>query len=142
MSSTLEDFQLKALYDNGSPFICDNQVGFSAGGYSLSPRSLLTWYFHPFFSRLATLTSADIAQNLNSLACSCFDSYCTFHLFPLSIFFSNRLLSALLIPCLIPLHSLAKPSMIWSTRLNSNAVSTTFRSSKAFLINQEQRLKQ
>ena len=37
------------LYDNGSPFICNNQVGFTAGGYSSSPRSLLTSYFLPLF---------------------------------------------------------------------------------------------
>ena len=26
------------LYDNGSPYISDSQVGYSAGGYSLSSR--------------------------------------------------------------------------------------------------------
>ena len=31
---------LYSLYRNGSPLICDSQVGFSAGGNSLSPRSL------------------------------------------------------------------------------------------------------
>ena len=30
------------LYYNGSPYICDSWVGYSAGGYSLSPRWLLT----------------------------------------------------------------------------------------------------
>ena len=30
------------LYYNGSPYICDSRVGYSAGGYSLSPRWLLT----------------------------------------------------------------------------------------------------
>ena len=31
------------------PYICDDQVGYSAGGYSLSPRWFLTWYIYPFF---------------------------------------------------------------------------------------------
>ena len=39
------------------------------------------------FSRLAALMSADIAQNLWLLVCSCLNSYWTFHLFPLLIFF-------------------------------------------------------
>ena len=31
------------------PYICDDQVGYSAGGYSLSPRWFLTWCVYPFF---------------------------------------------------------------------------------------------
>ena len=31
------------------PYICDHQVGYSAGGYSLSPRWFLTLYIYPFF---------------------------------------------------------------------------------------------
>ena len=46
------------------PYICDHQVGYSAGGYSLSPRWFLTWYIYPFFSGLAALMGADIARNL------------------------------------------------------------------------------
>ena len=30
-------------------YFCDHQVGYSAGGYSLSPRCFLTWYIYPFF---------------------------------------------------------------------------------------------
>ena len=45
-------------------YICDHQVGYSAGGYSLSPRWFLTWYIYPFSLGLAALMSADIAQNL------------------------------------------------------------------------------
>ena len=71
------------------PYVCDHQVDYSAGGYSLSPRWFLTWYTYPFFSGLAALMSADIARNLWSLVCSCLDSYWTFHLFPLLIFFQN-----------------------------------------------------
>ena len=38
-------------------------------------------------SGLAALMSADLAQNLWSLGCSCLKSYWAFHLFPLLIFF-------------------------------------------------------
>ena len=31
------------------PYICDDQVGYSAGGYLLSPRWFLTWCVYPFF---------------------------------------------------------------------------------------------
>ena len=30
-------------------YICDHQAGYSAFGYSLSPRCFLTWYIYPFF---------------------------------------------------------------------------------------------
>ena len=30
------------------PFICDRQVSYSAGGYSLSPKGFLTWNIYPF----------------------------------------------------------------------------------------------
>ena len=69
------------------PYVCGHQVGYSVGCYSLSPRWFLTWYIYPFFSGLAALMSADIARNLWSLVCSCLNSYWTFHLFPLLIFF-------------------------------------------------------
>ena len=36
------------------PYICDHQVGYSAGGYSLSPRWFLTWYIYPFFRTSCT----------------------------------------------------------------------------------------
>ena len=42
--------------------MCDDQVGCSAGGYSLFPRWFLTWHIYPYFSGLAALMSADIAQ--------------------------------------------------------------------------------
>ena len=29
-------------------YICDHQVGYFPGGYSLSPRLFLTWYIYPF----------------------------------------------------------------------------------------------
>ena len=31
------------------PYICYHQVGYSAVGYSLSPRLFLTWYIYPYF---------------------------------------------------------------------------------------------
>ena len=40
----LFDFMIMDL-----PYICDDQVGYSAGGYSLSPRWFLTWCVYPFF---------------------------------------------------------------------------------------------
>ena len=42
------------LYYNGSSYICDSWVGYSAGGYSLSPRWLLTWHSYPFFRTSCT----------------------------------------------------------------------------------------
>ena len=60
-------------------------MGFSAGAYWLSLRLLFTWCFYPLFSGLLALMSADIARDLGSLVCSCFNSCCTVHLFPLLI---------------------------------------------------------
>ena len=45
------------------------------------------------FSGLAALMTADIARNLWSLVCSCVNSYWTFHLFPLLIFFFFKLVA-------------------------------------------------
>ena len=84
-----------SLYDNGSAL------------YFWSPSRLLYWWilivlevvlnlvYVSIFSGLAALICADIARNLWSLVCSCLNSYWTFHLFPLLIFFSNCFLSAL-----------------------------------------------
>ena len=41
------------------------------------------------FFRTSCTDEADIARNLWSLVCSCLNSYWTFHLFPLLIFFSQ-----------------------------------------------------
>ena len=68
------------------PYICDHQEGYSAGGYSLSMRWFLTWYIYLFFKDWQHWWSADIAQNLWSLVCSCLKSYWAYHLFPLLIF--------------------------------------------------------
>ena len=70
---------------------------------------VITWYFHPSFSGLAASMSAEIARNLRSLVCSCLNSYYTFHLFPLLIFFFKfvalcsefNLLSPFLLPYMI-----------------------------------------
>ena len=85
IQSVNPDFFL-TIYYNGSPYICDGSVGYSAGGYSLSPRCFLTWHSHPV-SELAAPMSADIARNLRSQVCSCLNSYCTLLFFPLLIFF-------------------------------------------------------
>ena len=74
-------FYCPISYD-GSIYICNSSMGHSDSGYLLSLRWLLTWYFYPIFLGLAALVSAEIAQNLWSLVCSCLNSYCTFHLFP------------------------------------------------------------
>ena len=47
------------------------------------------------FSGLAALMSADIARNLWSQVCSCFNSYGTFFIFPTFDFLLNMLHSAL-----------------------------------------------
>ena len=67
----------------------DRWVSYSAGGYLLSRRWLLTWYFYPFSLGPAALMSHVIARNLWSLICSCLNSYCAFHLFPFSTFFKS-----------------------------------------------------
>ena len=48
---------------------------------------VLNLLYLSIFSLLAALMRADIARNLWSLVCSCFNTYWTFHLLPLSIFF-------------------------------------------------------
>ena len=56
--------------------------------------SQLSCPFH--FPGLAALISADIARNLESLVCSCLNSYCIFFIFPnFDFFLKNMLLSAL-----------------------------------------------
>ena len=74
-------------YDNGFPL------------YFWSPSGLLCWLifilsevvldlvYLSIFSGLAPLMSADMAQTLSSLVCSCLNSYWAFHLFPLLISF-------------------------------------------------------
>ena len=105
-----------SLYDNGSPL------------YSWSPSGLLCWWifivpdvdlvYLSIFSGLAALMSADIARNLWSLVCSCLNSYWTFHLFLLLIFFANWLLSALNSICLphlfCSLYDNGSPLYSWS----------------------------
>ena len=62
----------------------------AAGGYYLSPTSLLTWHFHPFlFSGIAVLMSADIVRNPYQWSVAVFNSYYTFRLFQLLILFQT-----------------------------------------------------
>ena len=65
------------------------------------PEVVLNLVCLSIFSGLAALMSADVARGLWSLVCGCLNSYCTFHLFALLIFFSNWLLSALNSICLL-----------------------------------------
>ena len=45
---TSENIPLPPITPGGGS-TCDHQVGYAAGGYSLSPRWFLTWYIYPFF---------------------------------------------------------------------------------------------
>ena len=93
---------LCSIYDNGSPLYLWSPSGLLCWWIFIVPEVVLNLVYLSIFSRLAALMSADIAQNLSSLVCSCLNSYWTFHLFPLLIFFSNWWLSALNTICLPP----------------------------------------
>ena len=90
------------LYDNGSPLYLWSPSGLLCWCIFIVPEVVLNLVYLSIFSGLAALISADIARNLWSLVCSCLNSYWTFHLFPLLIFFSSWLLSALNSICLPP----------------------------------------
>ena len=91
-----------SVYDNGSPLYSWSPSGLLCWWIFIVPEVVLNLVYPSIFSGLAALMSADIARNLWSLVCSCLNSYWTFHLFPLLIFFSNWLLSALNSICLPP----------------------------------------
>ena len=76
-----------SLYDNGSPLYLWWPSGLLCWWIFIVPEVVLNLVCLSIFSGLAALMSADIARNLWSLVCSCLNSYCTFHLFPLLIFF-------------------------------------------------------
>ena len=76
-----------SLYDNGSPLYLWSPSGLLCWWIFIVPEVVLNLVYLSIFSGLAALMSADIARNLWSLVCSCLDSYWTFHLFPLLIFF-------------------------------------------------------
>ena len=76
-----------SLYDNGSPLYLWLPSGLLCWWIFIVPEVVLDLVGVSIFSLLAALLSADIARNLWSLVFSCLDSYCTFHLFPLLIFF-------------------------------------------------------
>ena len=75
------------FYDNGSPLYLWSASGLLCWWIFIVPEVVLNLVYLSFFSGLAALMSADIARNLWSLVCSCLNSYWTFHLFPLLIFF-------------------------------------------------------
>ena len=91
---------LCSLYDNGFPIFFWSPSGLLCWWIFIVPEVFLNLVYLSIFSGLPALMSADIAQNLSSLVCSSLNSYWTFHLFPLLIFFSNWLLSALNSICL------------------------------------------
>ena len=76
-----------SLYDNGSPLYLWSPSGLLCWWIFIVPEVVLNLVYLSIFSGLAALMSADIARNLWSLVCSCLNSYWTFHLFPLLIFF-------------------------------------------------------
>ena len=76
-----------SLYDNGSPLYLGWPSGLLCWWIFIVPEVVLNLVCLSIFSGLAALMSADIARNLWSLVCSCLNSNCTFHLFPLLIFF-------------------------------------------------------
>ena len=76
-----------SLYDNGSPLYLSSASGLLCWWIFIVPEVVLNLVYLSIFSGLAALMSADIARNLWSLVCSCLNSYWTFHLFPLLIFF-------------------------------------------------------
>ena len=107
-----------SLYDNGSPLYLWSPSGLLCLWIFIVPEVVLNLVYLSIFSGLAALMSADIARNLWSLVCTCLNSYWTFHLFPLLIFFSNWLLSALNSICLhhlfCSLYDNGSPLYLWS----------------------------
>ena len=77
----------RSVYDNGSPLYSWSPSGLLCWWIFIVPEVVLNLVYPSIFSGLAALMSADIARNLWSLVCSCLNSYWTFHLFPLLIFF-------------------------------------------------------
>ena len=93
---------LCSLYDDGSQLYLWLPSGLLCWWIFIVPEVVLNMAYLSIFSRLAPLMSADIARNLWSLVCSCFNSYWTFHLFLLLVFVLNWLLSELNSICLPP----------------------------------------
>ena len=84
------------------PYICDHQVGYSAGGYSLSPRWFLTWYIYPFFQDSLhwwVLILHKTYDHWSAAVLTVTEHFIYFHFW---FFFSNCLLSALNSICLPP----------------------------------------
>ena len=78
---------LCSLYDNEFPLYLWSPSGLLCWWIFIVPDVVLNLVYLSIFPGLAVLMSADIAQNLWSLVCSCLNSYWAFHLFPLLIFF-------------------------------------------------------
>ena len=76
-----------SLYDNGSTLYSWSPSGLHCWWIFIVLEVVLNLVYLSIISGLAALMSADIARNLCSLVCSCLNSYWTFHLFPLLMFF-------------------------------------------------------
>ena len=74
-------------HNNGSPLYLWSPIGLRCWWIFTVPEVVLNLVYLSIYLGLAALMSADIARNLWSLVCSCLNSYWTFHLFPLLIFF-------------------------------------------------------
>ena len=79
--------RLKLLNSVRSPIYLWSPIGLLCWWILIVPEVVLNIVYQSIFSELAALMSADIARNLWPLVCSCLNSYWTFHLFPLLIFF-------------------------------------------------------
>ena len=76
-----------SFYDNGFPLCLWSPSGLLCWWIFIVPDVVHILVYLAIFSGLAALMSADIAQNLWSLVCSCLNSYWALLLFSLLIFF-------------------------------------------------------
>ena len=97
---------LCSLYDNGSPLYLWSRSGLLSWWIFVVLEVILNLVYLPISSGLAALMRDNIARKLWSLVCSFLNSYWTFHLFPLFIFFLNWLLSVLNSICSPPFSML------------------------------------
>ena len=106
-----------SLYDNGSPLYLWWPSGLLCWWIFIVPEVVLNLVCLSIFSGLAALMSADIARNLWSLVCSCLNSYCTFHLFPLLIFFQIgcflHWIQSVYSICFVSLYDNGSPLYLW-----------------------------
>ena len=107
-----------SLYDNGSLLYLWWPSGLLCWWIFIVPEVVLNLVCLSIFSGLAALMSADIARNLWSLVCSCLNSYCIFHLFPLFIFFFQigcflHWIQSVYSICFVSLYDNGSPLYLW-----------------------------